>query len=413
MANAIPHFDNIKGRITKARELMETRDLLMELLNLPESRLLPIFGITQWQPLEVHGLKDRIFLGVITELIHNGWNCNAASFGEGHRDTFLMEMARFGYAKSVTRMLEMGAEADHNSQGYGASTALMSTRDPEIMKKLLYYGANPLATNAPGQTDFTYKLLKGQTTGARFYLYNTEKIPFQSLLQNFRDCILSRGSLPYEPMYPLCLVPVVPDGVRYTNIIDRPLIDSMLRECYLPFTSKALAWPLDEKQTVWQYIRKRLSEDRSVVPSMVIALMACMAKLEACRTAEDFVFLESYIEKPLPRELVPKETLSKAVFVYVLFSLSSLPGPQLLRWLVLLDRLIRKATAWMDVLGEAPFRVVNSLIASDSRGSHLLQELATMQGLLAMRVNVSDSFGEFRIPEELSDLLAMSENIDA
>lgn len=392
---------------------METRDLLTELLNLSESRLLPIFGVTRWSPQEVHSLKDRIFLGIITELIHNGWNCNAASFGEGHRDTFLMEMARHGYLKSVTRLLEMGAEADHNSQGYGASTVLMSTRDPDVMKKLLYYGANPLATNALGQTDFTYKLLKGYTAGARFYLYNTEKIPFQSLLMNFKDCILSRASVPYEPMYPLCLVPVVPEGVPYPNIVDRALVDSMLREHYLPFSSRALAFPLDETQTVWQHIRKRLSESKNVIPALVIALMACMAKLEACRTPEDFAFVESYIEKPLPRELMSREALSKAVFVYLLFSLSSLPGPQILRWLVLLDRLIRKVTVWMDVVGETPFRVVNSLIASDSRGSHLLQELATMQGLLAMRINVTDNFGEFRIPEELTNLLAMNESIDS
>ncbi|MDR3264960.1 MAG: hypothetical protein LBT15_03015 [Synergistaceae bacterium] len=412
MANAVPHFEGIKGRIVRAREMMETRDLLSELLNLPEHRLLPIFGVTQWAPHEVHGLKDQIFLGVITELVKNGWNCNSAAFGEGRRDTFLMEMARCGYPKSVTRLLEMGAEADHNSQGYGASTPMMCTRDPEIMKKLLYYGTNPLATNALGETDFTYKLLKGYTPGARFYLYNTEKIPFQSLLSNFRDCVLSHNSVPYEPMYPLCLIPVVPAGVPYTNVIDRSLVDSMLREQYLPFTSRALSYPLNGSQTVWQYIRLRLDASRSVVPALVIALMACMAKLEECRTPEDFAFLESYIAKPIPRELNPKETLSKAVFVYLLFSLSILPAPQILRWLVLLDRLLRRLLVWMDSLGELPFRVVNSLISADKRGSHMLQELATMQALLAMRVNVSDSFGEFRIPDELSGMLAMNENIE-
>jgi hypothetical protein len=278
VANAVPHFEGIKNRITRAREMMESRDLLVDLLNMPEYRLLPLFGVTQWAPHEVHALKDQIFLGVITELIRYGWNCNATSFGEGRRDTFLMEMGRRGYSKSVTCLLEMGAEADHNSQGYGASTPMMCTRDPEIMKKLLYYGANPLAVNALGQTDFSYKLLKGHTPGARFYLYNTEKIPFQSLLANFRDCILSRGSAPYEPMYPLCLVPVVPEGVPYTNVIDKTLIDSMLREQYLPFTSRALSYPLDNKQTVWQYIRGRLGASKVVMPALVIALMACMAR---------------------------------------------------------------------------------------------------------------------------------------
>jgi hypothetical protein len=391
---------------------METRDLLTELLNIPENRLLPLFGVTQWAPHEVHNLKDQIFLDVITELIRNGWNCNSASFGEGHRDTFLMEMARCGYSKSVTRLLEMGAEADHNSQGYGASTPMMCTRDPEIMKKLLYYGANPLAVNASGQTDFTCKLLKGSTPGARFYLYNTEKIPFQSLLANFRDCVLSRSSVPYEPMYPLCLVPVVPEGVPYTNIIDRELIDSMLREQYLPFTSRALNYPLKGGLTVWRYIRQRLEASPSVIPALVVGLMACMVKMEECRTPDDFMFLERYIAKPVPRELNPREVLSKAVFVYMLFSLSMLPAPQLLRWLLLFDKLLRRLLVWMDVLGEQPFRVENSMLSMDRRGSHMLQELATMQGLLAMRVNVSDSFGEFRIPEELSNMLMMNESIE-
>jgi hypothetical protein len=392
--------------------MMETRELLLELLNMPEHRLFPLFGVTQWAPHEVHSLKDQIFLGVITELIRNGWNCNTVSFGEGRRDTFLMELGRRGYAKSVTRLLELGAEADYNSQGYGASTPMMCTRDPEIMKKFLYYGANPLATNALGQTDFAYKLLKGHTPGARFYLYNTEKIPFQSLLSNFRDCILSRSSAPYAPMYPLCLVPVVPEGGPYTNFIDRAFIDSMLQEQYLPFTSRALNYPLGSGQTVWQYIRGRLSASGVVSPALVIALMACMAKMEECRSAEDFAFFESYIAKPTPREITPRETLSKAVFVYLLFSLSMLPAPQILRWLVLLDRLLRRLLVWMDTLGELPFRVANFMVTVDKRGSHVLQELTTMQALLAMRVNVSDSFGEFRIPDELFDMLTMSETIE-
>jgi hypothetical protein len=371
-----------------------------------------MFGVTQWSPHEVHGLKDQAFLAIITELIRNGWNCNAASFGEGHRDTFLMEMARGGFSQSVTRLLEMGAEADYNSQGYGPSTPLMCTRDPEIMKKLLYYGANPLATNALGQTDFTYKLFKGVTVGARFYLYNTEKIPFQSLLNNFRDCVLSYSSFPYEPMYPLCLVPVVPKDVPYENIVDRSLIDSMLRGHFLPFSSKALECSLENGLTVWQYIRIRLKDSKVVVPALVVACLACMAKREECRTSEDFAFIEASIDKPLPRELQTRETLSKAVFVYLLFSLSTLPPAQILRWLMLLGKLVRRVGGWMDVLGDTPFRVTNSLLATDTRGSHMLQELSTIQALLAMRVNVSDSFGEFRIPEELSSLFAMRDSID-
>ena len=56
----------------------------------------------------------------------------------------------------------------------------------------------------------------------------------------------------------------------------------------------------------------------------------------------------------------------------------------------------------MDILGEDPFQVVNTALPSDRKGSHLLQELSVIQSLLSMRVNVPDSFGEFRIPEELS-----------
>ena len=412
VANAVPHFENIRSRIARASEISETRGFLSELLNFPENRLFPLFGVTQWVPQEVHGLRDRIFLGVATELVRNGWNSNAPSFGEGRRDTFLMEMVRGGFTLSVTRLLELGTEADYNNQGYGASTPLMCARDPEVMKKLLYYGANPLMTNALGQTDFTYKLFKGLTTGARFYLYNTEKIPFQSLLANYRDCILSRTSLPYEPMYPLCLLPIVPPGVPYTNIVDKALIDSMLRGQYLPFSSKALNYKLEENLTVWKYIKLRLSESSIVVPALVIALMACMAKLEECRKPEDFTFIESYILKPLSRDLSPRDPLSKAVFVYLLFSLSTLPAPQILRWLILLDKLMRKLSVWMDTLGEAPFRVINSLIATDKRGSYVQQEIATLQALLSMRVNVSDNFGEFSIPEELSGLLSVRDSID-
>jgi hypothetical protein len=409
MATTILFPENLKTRITQANNFTEARVLLSELFNLSVTQLLPMFGVTRWSPHEVHGIKDRIFVGVATELIRNGWNCDAPSFGEGHRDTLLMEMARRGFAQAAARLLELGADADYNSQGYGASTPLMCTRDPEIMKKLLYYGANPLAINAVGQADFSYKLFKGLTPGARFYLYNTERIPFQSLLFNFRDCILSRTSFPYEPMYPLCLVPVIPEGVPYQNIIDKALIDNMLRGAFLPFSSKALLYPLESNLTVWQYLKFHLGENKFVVPALVVACMACMAKLEECRTPDDFMFLEEYIGKPLPREVVQRENLSKAVFAYLLFSLSILPPTQLLRWLALLGKILRKASEWMDLWGDDPFRVTNSLLTTDSHRSNVLQELTTLQALLAMRVNVSDSFGEFHIPEEFTSLFAMSE----
>jgi hypothetical protein len=322
-----------------------------------------------------------------------------------------MEMARLGYGRSITRLLELGSEADYNSQGYGATTPLMCTRDPAIMKKLIYYGANPLAVNAIGQTDFTYKLFKGLMQSARFYLYNTEKIPFQSLLNNFRDCVVNNAGFPYEPMYPLCLVPVVPFNSPYKNVIDKVMISSMLRGHFLPFSSKALAYPLSDKMTVWRYVKQCMNEQQVVAPALIIAFIACMAKVEGCRTPDDFAFIESYMDKPLPRELAPRETMSKAVFVYLLFSLAALPPAQILRWLVLLGKLLRKAAVWMEVLGEFPFKVTNSLLASSKRGSNVLQELVALQSLLAMRVNISDGFGEFRIPDELADLFAG--NVDA
>jgi hypothetical protein len=404
--------ENVKLRIMRARNFNETRELLSQLLGLSATHLLPMFGVTRWGPQEVHSLRDQIFANVSTELIRTGWNCNAASFGEGYRDTLLMEAARRGLFQTVTRLLDLGADADYNNQGYGASTPLMCARDPEIMRKLLYYGANPLTTNAVGQTDFTYKLLKGLTPGARFYLYNTERIPFQSLLSNFRDCVLSRTGYPYEPMYPLCLVPVIPESVPYRNIIDKPLIDNMLRGGFLPFSSKALLYPLERNLTVWQYVKLRMKESKSVSPALVVACMACMAKLEEARSADDFVFLEGYIEKPLPRSAEQQESLSKAVFVYLLFALSTLPPTQLLRWLALLGKILRKVSEWMDLWGDGPFRLVNSLLATDSHSSHMLLELNTLQALLAMRVNVPDSFGEFHIPEEFTRLFVMSEGID-
>ncbi|MDR2176403.1 MAG: hypothetical protein LBO82_10780 [Synergistaceae bacterium] len=367
---------------------------------MPENRLLPLFGITQWLPHEVHALKDKIFLSVVTELVRNGWNCNYVSFGESRRETFLMEMSACGFSGTVARLLEMGAEANYNCQGYGASTPLMCAQDPAIMKKLLYYEANPLAVNAMNQTDFTYKLLKGLVPGALFYFYNSEKIPFQSLLNNFQDCILSGGNVPYEPMYPLCLVPVVPGDVPYTNIIDRPLIDSMLKEQFLPFSSASLNFRLEGSYRVWQYIKARMAAAKTVVPALAIAFMACMTKLEECRKTDDFAFFEAYIDKDLPREIVPRSNLSKPVFVYMLFALANLPSVQLLRWLALIGKFTRKLALWMDILGELPFKVVNPL--SDRHGSHVLQELVSMQTLLTMRVNVTTEFGEFNIPESLT-----------
>jgi hypothetical protein len=200
--------------------------------------------------------------------------------------------------------------------------------------------------------------------------------------------------------------------VPYQNIIDKSLIDNMLRGCFLPFSSKALLYPLERDLTVWQYAKLRMRESKFAVPALVVGSIACMAKLEEARSSDDFAFLESYIEKPLPREPVQQESLSKAIFVYLLFSLSTLPPPQLLRWLALLGKVLRKSSEWMDLWGDAPFRLVNSLLATDSHHSHMLQELTTLQALLAMRVNVSDSFGEFHIPEEFTSLFAMSESID-
>jgi len=392
---------------------METKELLSQLLSLPSNRLLPMFGVTQWVPQEVHGLQDRIFFDLITELVRNGWNCNSASFGETHRDTILMEIAKRGYERTITRLLELGAEADYNNQGYGASTPLMCTSDPEIMKKLFYYDANPLAANAVGQTDFTYKILRGLMLSARFYLYNTERIPFQSLLNNYKDCVESNTSFPDERMYPLCLVPIVPPNAPYKNIIDKNLINSMLRGQFLPFTSKALLYQLQEDQTVWQYVKMCMNSQKTAAPALAIAFIACMAKVESCRTPEDFTFIESYIEKPLPRELAPPEMLSKAVFVYLLFSLAALPSMQILRWLVLIEKLSRKFTAWQDAIGDIPFRVGNPFLGTNRPAGNALHELAMLQSLLALRVNISEGFGEFRIPDELADLFGESDTYTA
>jgi hypothetical protein len=380
---------------------ISTRNLVADLLNLPADRLLALFGVTRWEPREVHALKEQIFFDVVTELSQSGWNCNAPAFGEGNRSTLLMETARLGLVQASARLLDKGTEANYNNRGYGASTPLMSARDPEIMRNLLDHGADPLAVNALNQTDFAYKLFKGLTPGARFYLYNTKKFPLDPLLANFRDCILSRSSFPYEPMYPLCLVPV---GYPCENIVDQILIDNMLRGRYIPFSSKALRSPLTEGLTVWQHVKRRLAQEQSVSPALVVGCMACMAKLEDCRKPEDLAFLEAYVEKPLPREPEMREKFSKAVFVHLLFSLSPLPAGQILRWLMLLGKLLRQVSQWMDFWGEEPFQVVNSLFKTSARPSHILHELATLQALLAMRVNVAENFGEFQIPNDLPGL---------
>ena len=100
-------------------------------------RLFSLFGVTRYSPQDVYNLRDRIFSRLVLELTRNGWNCDSASFGPGRRDTFLMEVARRGLPLTVTRLLEMGANTDYNTRGYGDSTALMAARDPEIMKKLI------------------------------------------------------------------------------------------------------------------------------------------------------------------------------------------------------------------------------------------------------------------------------------
>lgn len=399
------HFETIKPRIIRARELSETRELLADLLVMPDARLLQIFGVSRWQPREVHGLKDRIFAGVVGELARNGWKCDSASFGTGRRDTFLMEMARRGFAQTVDCLLSIGADADYNTRGYGDSTALMAACDPNIMRKLLKHKANPMEVNASNETDFTYKLLSGLTTGARFYLYNTGNIPFQPLLDNFRDCVLSRRTVPYNPMFPLCLVPVVPEGVHYRNIVDEKLVDAMFRNQYLPFSSKALACEIDSGLTVWHYIRTKMKNAREASPALLTAYLACMSKKLAFQTPSDFACVEEYLEKPLPRDLSAQGVISKSLFVHMLFSLGGLSQMELLRWLLLLGKVNRRIAFWMDFFGEEPFRVTNSSRLMDNRrgDTHVLQELSAVQSLLSLRVGVSDNFGEFPIPEGLSN----------
>ena len=67
----------------------------------------------------------------------------------------------------------------------------------------------------------------------------------------------------------------------------------------------------------------------------------------------------------------------------------------------MLGRAVRRVALWMDILGEEAFQVVNAAFPTARKSSHVLQELSLIQSLLSMRVNVTDSFGEFQIPEEL------------
>ena len=405
MAAVKLHFENIQSRIARAWELSETRDLLADLLRMPDAQLFLLFGVKGFQPQEVHGLKDRIFTGVVGELVRNGWNCNSASFGVSRRDTFLMEMVRRGFSQTVDCLLAIGADADYNTRSYGDSTALMAARDSDIMKKLINYRANPMEYNASNQTDFTYKLLCGQTAGARFYLCNTEKIPFQPLLDNFRECVLRRDTVPYNPMYPLCLVPVVPEGVHYENVIDREMVDAMFRNRYLPFSSKALVFPIETGLTVWHYLRTKMKNAEDAHPSLLAAWLACMCKSQVFQTSADFACVEAYLEKQLPRDVSSSGVISKSLFIHMLFSLGALPSSDLLRWLMLLGKVIQRVAFWMDIYGEAPFKVTNSTRLADNRrgDTHMLQELGVLQSLLSMRVGVPDNFGEFLIPEGLSD----------
>jgi hypothetical protein len=152
-----------------------------------------------------------------------------------------------------------------------------------------------------------------------------------------------------------------------------------------------------EGLTAWQHIKIRMNDAKIAAPALALAFMACMAKLEDCRREEDFALFESYIEKDPPREFVPRNNFSKHIFVYMLFSLSSLPPTALLQWLVLIGKFTRKVAFWMDLFGETAFKVVNPSFP-DKGGTHVLQELLSMQALLSMRVNVTPDYGEFGAP---------------
>ena len=157
-----------------------------------------------------------------------------------------------------------------------------------------------------------------------------------------RAVLLSRENVPYDSMYPLCLLPVVPSGVPYHNIIDKKLIDAMFDKQFFPSSSEALSFRLKEGMPVWNYLRFRMGDAISISPAHFVAYLACMTRGEAFSIPVDFSCIESYLEKPLPREVLPRGNISKSVFVHMLFSLANLPSPRLLRWLLLVGRAIRR-----------------------------------------------------------------------
>ena len=398
------HFWNVQNRLVRGASLSETRDFLSELLALPDASLLRLFGVSNCPPQAVHSTKDAIFAGVVGELARNGWNCNAAAFGPGRRDTFLMEMARRGLSKAMDMLLGLGADANYTTHGYGDSTPLMSARDPEIMGKLLARGANPMEVNAQNQTDFTCKLLSGLTNGALFYAQRAPQIPLQPLLNNFRECILDREVVPYNPMYPLCVVPVPPPGSIYKSIIDQALIDAMFSKQFLPFTSLALAFNLDSGLTVWRYIRARMQNAPHVYPTLLTAYLACMSKSRGLQTPEDFACVDACLEKAPPNNPSAPGVISRSLFIHMLFSLGALPRGDLIRWLLLLGKFAQRTAIWMDLFGEAPFHVTSATRPSDGqRGrTHLVHELGILQSFLTLRISAPNDFGEFVIPKASS-----------
>ena len=285
-------------------------------------------------------------------------------------------------------LLTLGADANYNTHGYGDATPLMAARDPEIMKILIDHKANPMEVNAHNQTDFAYKLLAGVTAAVVFYAQSAAQIPLQPLLDNFHDCVLTRD------------IPVVPEGRSYRNVIDQPLIDAMLANQYLPFSSRALAYNIGTGLTVWHYIRIRMQDAPTVSPTLLTAYLACMSKGRALQTEQDFACVEACLDKPLPNELSAPGVISRSLFIYMLFALGALPRGELLRWLFLLGRVIQRVAIWMDLFGEAPFRVTNASRPTEAHrdGAHLLHELSTLQSLLTLRVGVPDDFGEFSAP---------------
>lgn len=405
MALLKPRFDNIQARVLRAKDLTEGRDLLAELMMMPNDHLFRLFDVAGCPPQEVHKLRDRIFTGVVGELVRNGWNCNLPSFGMSRRDTFLMESARRGFSQAVDFLLGIGADADYNSRGHGASTALMTARDPAVVKKLLDCGANPMELNADNQTDFTYKMLAGASDAVMFYFRNTERIALQPLLDNLRECLTDRDTIPFNPMYPLCILPALPKGSAYKGVIDTDTVDAMFRKQFLPFSPDALKYEMDGGTTVWSYIRSKMNEAPNISAPLLAAYLACMSRGPEFQSTADFMCVENYVEKQLPRDMISHGVISKSMFVFMLFSLASLPTESLLRWLIMLGRIVRRLALWMDIYGDEPFRVTTHTYAdatvdrSNMGGnSNLLQELSSMQTLLSMRVSIPNGFGEFRLP---------------